>query len=170
MLTLEDVLERHGAILGRVLAGYSRPGAERQDLAQELAVALLLALPRLREENALRTFVVRVAHHVGLQHVARERTRRRRESALLNENGQDLDLLDASPGPEASLGTRQAVERLAAAIRKVPIGARQALLLSLEGFDNAEIAEMLGLDANTVGVRLHRARGRLREILDGRHA
>jgi RNA polymerase sigma factor (sigma-70 family) len=44
---------------------------------------------------------------------------------------------------------------------------RRLLLLSVEGFDGPEIAEMLGIGAGAVRMRLTRARGRLREVLGG---
>ena len=47
-------------------------------------------------------------------------------------------------------------------MRSLPLGARQVLVLTLEGLTHAEIAEVLGLAENVVSVRLNRARAALR--------
>jgi RNA polymerase sigma-70 factor (ECF subfamily) len=55
------------------------------------------------------------------------------------------------------------VERLAEALRRLPLGLRQTLSLTLEGLSQSEIAEVLELSENVVSVRLHRARKLLRD-------
>jgi RNA polymerase sigma-70 factor (ECF subfamily) len=52
-----------------------------------------------------------------------------------------------------------------AAVRQLPPSQRQVVMLYLEGLVNLEIAEVLGVTANNVGVRLARARQLLRELL-----
>ena len=51
------------------------------------------------------------------------------------------------------------------AVRLLPIAYRQPVILTLEDFSPAEIATMLGLSQNVIGVRLNRARSMLREML-----
>ena len=50
-------------------------------------------------------------------------------------------------------------------MRQLPLGLRQPAVLTLEGFTPAEIAEMLGLTANGVSIRLTRARAALRDLM-----
>jgi RNA polymerase sigma-70 factor (ECF subfamily) len=85
---------------------------------------------------------------------------RRRASGSPLEEGEHAS---PAPGPEREAQARQEVERLAAAIRGLPLGARQVLALTLEGLSQREIGEVLGADENAVSVRLHRARAALRE-------
>ena len=51
-------------------------------------------------------------------------------------------------------------------MRSLPLGARQVLVLALEGLTHSEIGDVLGLAENVVSVRLHRARVALRAHLD----
>ena len=44
-------------------------------------------------------------------------------------------------------------------------GARALIALHLEGYDHAEVGGILGLTANHVGVKLHRIKARLTELL-----
>ncbi len=55
---------------------------------------------------------------------------------------------------------------LLAAVQRLPLLYRQPVVLMLEDFSPAEIAALLGLSANVVGVRLNRARGLLRELME----
>ena len=52
-------------------------------------------------------------------------------------------------------------ERLADAVRRLPLGQRQAVVLYLEDFSQAEIAATLGITEGAVAVRLTRARDAL---------
>jgi len=47
---LEAVLEAHGQALGRLAASYAKDLGEREDLFQEIVVAIWKALPRFRGE------------------------------------------------------------------------------------------------------------------------
>jgi RNA polymerase sigma-70 factor (ECF subfamily) len=71
-----------------------------------------------------------------------------------------------SDQPEAVAIERELAERLRWAITKLPD--REANVLSLRylgEMTNAEIASTLGITAGAVGVALHKARAKLRELL-----
>ena len=155
------VLRTHGPALARLVSAYARDRSEREDLQQDIALALWVALPRFRGECPERAFVLRVAHNRALTLVTR---RRRTITVVIDE---DLDPVDPAPHPEAVLHDRQRRRLLLAAIRRLPLAQRQALLLSLEGLDHDEIGGVLGINANAVGVRVHRARAALELLLTG---
>jgi RNA polymerase sigma factor (sigma-70 family) len=134
---------------------YAPPGSDRDDLLQEIYLALLSALPRYRGESSLRTYVLRVAHNCGIRRVGR----RRSAASPLDEG----DHASPAPGPDRQAQARQEVEQLATAVRELPLGARQVLVLTLEGLSQREIGQVLGIEDNVVSVRLHRARSVLRE-------
>ena len=151
------VIAEFGTTLARVAAIYAPPGADREDLVQEMAMALIRALPRHRGDSSLRTYVYRIAHNCGIRRIAR----RQAAGAPLDE----AEVAAPTPGPEREVAARRDVERLASAVRSLPLGARQVLVLALEGLTHAEIGEVLGLAENVVSVRLHRARAALRARL-----
>jgi RNA polymerase sigma factor (sigma-70 family) len=157
MADATSVFAEFGGMLSRVAAMYAPPGADREDLAQEMAMALVRALPRYRGDSSLRTYVYRIAHNCGIRRIAR----RRAAGAPLDE----AEVGATAPGPEREVAARRDVERLALAVGSLPLGARQVLMLALEGLTHAEIGEVLGLAENVVSVRLHRARAALRVLL-----
>jgi RNA polymerase sigma-70 factor, ECF subfamily len=155
---LARLLHEHGAALSRLAAVYEWDQQERQDLLQEIALAVWRALPSFRGESTERTFVFRIAHNRGLSHRWRQR-----RSHLDLEHAEEIP--DQRAGPEARLAHREQQERLAAAIRRLPDSYRAPVVLTLEGLTQREVADVLGAKENTIAVRLTRARRMLRELL-----
>jgi RNA polymerase sigma-70 factor (ECF subfamily) len=154
------LLEEHGGALRRLASSYERDPARREDLVQEIALAIWQALPGFREECSERTFLFRIAHNRGLTHVWRRRATR----------GQ-ADLTEAAPvadsreGPESRAEGNERRARLREAVLALPIGARQVITLTLEGLSQREIGEVLGISENNVAVRVSRARRLLQQAL-----
>jgi RNA polymerase sigma factor (sigma-70 family) len=155
---LEAVLEAHGAALARLAASYTRGQGEREDLFQEIVVAIWKALPRFRGECSERTFIFRIAHNRGIAHLARRRT-------PIAGAPDELDVQAPGPNPEQALATAQEGRRLLEAVQRLPLGYRQVVTLALEGFGYGEIADVLGITESNVGARLTRARKMLRQML-----
>jgi RNA polymerase sigma factor (sigma-70 family) len=156
----EQVLREHGPLLSRIAASFEARPAERDDLLQEITLAIWRALPRFRHEAPLRSFVARIAHNRCLDHLVSRQRDGRRLTALSEE------IADAGAGPERQTTSSQDRSRLMAAVRQLPVGLRQVVTLALEGFAHAEIAAVLGLEVNTVDVRLSRARRALKDALE----
>jgi RNA polymerase sigma-70 factor (ECF subfamily) len=153
---LRRVLLEQGASLRRMASAWTRDAAERDDLLQDIALALLVALPTFRNECPQRAFVWRIAHNRCLL-VARQRRRPAGQAhvALTDEH--------ASPqrSPEAQLEQGQRARLLQTALRSLSEDHRAVLVLSFEGLSHDDIGEVVGASANAVGVRLHRARAAL---------
>ena len=161
-ITLERHFDRlvatNGPALTRIASTYTNTSSDRDDLLQEIAMALWQALPRFRGECSERTFLFRIAHNRAIAHLARTRS----QPAVCEE----LDVHDPAPNPEAGLVREQSVERLREAIHRLPLVYRQVITLSLEGLGYGEIAEVLGISETNVGARLTRARQLLRDSLE----
>jgi RNA polymerase sigma-70 factor (ECF subfamily) len=56
-------------------------------------------------------------------------------------------------------------ERLYKAIRTLSETERAIVSLHLDGYDNKEVSQLLGITANLVGVKLHRAKQQLTTLL-----
>jgi RNA polymerase sigma factor (sigma-70 family) len=145
----------------RLTACYeSRPDA-REDLLQEILVAIWKALPSFRGDCSEKTFALRVAHNRCLTHVWRRGKSRESESEL-------PEVPDPRKNPEALAIESRRRETLLAAIRVLPVNYRQVLTLALEDLAPAEIAAVIGVSENNAAVRLNRARKALRGILEER--
>jgi RNA polymerase sigma factor (sigma-70 family) len=145
--------------LRRLAASYEANPAQREDLLQEMLLALLRALPRFRGESSERTFVYRVAQNRALTHLLRR-----------PQAAQGLDAAaaeaDPRPSPEEQATQAQRLAALQAALRRLPLSQRQILVLALEGLSLREVGEILGITENNAAVRLSRARNALREAME----
>ena len=159
-LQYERIYAAYGAAFARLAGCYeSRPEA-REDLLQEILVAVWKALPGFRGDCSEKTFAFRVAHNRCLTHV----WKRSKASASA---GELPELPDPRGNPEAlAIDTRRR-ESLLAAIRALPVNYAQAITLALEDLSTAEIASVLGISENNAAVRLNRARNALRKLLGG---
>jgi RNA polymerase sigma-70 factor (ECF subfamily) len=154
------LMKAEGAALTRLAASYARGSDDRDDLFQDIAVAIWQALPRFRGECSERTFLFRIAHNRGIAHIARRRPH-------MIESGEDLELRDERPDPEQSLSAEQQRQRLLNAVLMLPVGYRQVVSLALEGMSYQEIGDILGISESNAGARLTRARHMLRRSLNG---
>jgi RNA polymerase sigma-70 factor (ECF subfamily) len=156
--SFDRLLAANGRALMRLAAAYTDTSSDRDDLLQEIAMALWQALPRFRSECSERTFLYRIATNRAIAYLAR-----RRAHPVTDD---EIEVHDPAPDPETGLVQQQRVKRLKRAIRRLPLVYRQAITLSLEGLGYGEIAEVLGISESNVGVRLTRARQILRESLE----
>ena len=144
--------------LGRLSGSYAGSTGERDDLLQEIALALWQALPRFRGECSERTFLFRIAHNRCINHISRRRP-------MESLQAMELDPADDARPIELALGQAQESARLLQAVQRLPLIQRQVIVLALEDMDYQEIASVLGISETNVGVRLNRARTSLKRLM-----
>jgi RNA polymerase sigma factor (sigma-70 family) len=155
----EDLVSEYQTMVARICASYERDRDLCRDLSQEVWFAVWRALPAYRADASLKTFLARIAQFRAITHATQHARHPRGE--LLSP-----DLIDGDPPPEAMALASAERGSLLAAVQRLPLLYRQPVVLMLEDFSPAEIAALLGLSANVVGVRLNRARGLLRELME----
>jgi RNA polymerase sigma factor (sigma-70 family) len=149
------LVSEHERAIHRMASSYERDAARRQDLIQDVWLALWQALPGFRGESSERTFVFRIAHNRGVSHIQHWR---RRRTETLDETAR---IPHTAADPEDALAARQRGEQLRLAVTGLPLGLRQVIVLVLEGLSYREIGDVLGISENNVAVRVARARGAL---------
>jgi len=154
----DRLLKANHASLTRLASSYTGNRSDRDDLLQEIAMALWRALPAFRGECSERTFLYRIAHNRCITHISK-----RRDSVSLDEAR--IDPEDPTGSSEAIVGAEQERRRFLRAIRELPEIHREVLVLFLEGMNYGEIAAVVGISENNVGVRLNRVRQKLKALL-----
>lgn len=146
-----DLIETYASPIRRLCAAYADNGQDREDLFQDIFLAVWRALPAFRGDASLRTWLYRIAHNVALTWRTRDRRRQSRERQFdeTTEGCSEMDL------------RRLALKR---AIAAMPPGDRTLTLLWLEGLSAAEIEAVTGIKSATVAVRLSRIRKHLQPV------
>lgn len=153
-------LQAHGRILHHVAHGFAE-GADREDLLQELLLALWQAIPRFAGESTPATFIYRVAHNTALTWKRTQKNYQRK----LDTFEVTLDQYSPAATPGVGLREAEALELVYAHIRELLPVDRSLLLLHLDGIAYAEIAALHGLSVSNVGVRLNRLKQKLTSAL-----
>ena len=150
------MLRRYIAPLRRLAWSYEHEPAAREDLFQEIAMALWTALPRFRGDSSERTFIYRVAHNTALTVTARRRRHGTRE-----QQGEPHHEPASPFDHEADAIDKQRRALLWTEVQDLPIQDRQVIVLHLEGLSAAEIEAVTGLTAGAIATRLTRIRQKL---------
>jgi RNA polymerase sigma factor (sigma-70 family) len=156
----QQVREQHGPLVWatafRILADH----AEAADCSQDVfAEVLERSSPHeVRDWPAfLRWLTVKRALN---------RLRQRRNEAGRRVIAEMTGLPGAMPGPVEEAEWNELVDRIRVEIARLPVQQGEVFWLRcVEQLSYVEIGQQLGLDANAVGVLVHRVRTRLREVL-----
>jgi len=146
----------HAARVYTVVRRLAGDDALAEDLAQDAWIRAFRKLDLFRGDASFGTWMYRLATNTALN---RLRRRGRRD-----EVEQEAEV----SRPAASLDDAVINQRLLAeALDRLPDGYRRVLVLhDLEGHTHEEIGELLGVAAGTSKSQLHKARARMRELLD----
>lgn len=150
----------------RTLFSYEADAQLREDLAQEVFLALLHSVGTVMAADNEKAYVFRIVHNVAVDHIAKAVKQRTDylEPDRLNEL-QEAQQVGVAPSPAVQVSQNQQREQLLRAVSKMSTPNRQVIALVLEDFSQQEIANILQLRGNTVRVRINRAKTELRRLL-----
>jgi RNA polymerase sigma-70 factor, ECF subfamily len=137
------------------------PGAEAEEAVQEALARAWTSRHSCRTPDAPLPWVLEITRNESRRLI--ERRARRELRAPIEPAARDPEVEDdALMGTTTRVSVEQALERLGDADR------RMIRLRYADDLTHAEVARRLGVPVGTVKVRLHRARGRLRVLLEDR--
>ncbi len=136
---------------------------DAEDTMQEVLVKSVPYLPKFDSPKALAVWLYKVAKNRCLMSRRKSKFAPKEDLSLeeLMPDRQELEQLSGGGGinPEAFAIRSEEAGRLREAIHRLPPQYRIVLVLrDMEGLTDEEVAEITGLRAGTVRVRLHRAR------------
>lgn len=160
---IQTILTEHAPLLARVAATFEANLALQDELIQEMSLAVWRAFDAgsfsheegFRGEASIKTYVARIAHNKAVDHVIKEQKRVEVSGA---ENVQYENAVTEGDCTDQTLD-------LMSALHKLEVKYRQVMALQLEGFNQNEIAQTLGLTESAVAKRASRARQQLTSLM-----
>ena len=145
------IFRTHAASVYRRLTRVLGPIPARDDLTQDVFLALYRALPRFRGEAKLTTLVHRIALNKAYEHLRRQS----RRPATLVDGAFFDELRAAGATPESHACTREELTRVFACLARNKPKKRIALLLRLvDGLSFEEIGELVDASPEAVAKRV----------------
>ncbi|NMH86999.1 sigma-70 family RNA polymerase sigma factor [Flavivirga algicola] len=151
----EDFLKlicKHQALVYKVCNIYRDTKEDKEDLFQEIIYQLFRAYPKFEGRSKVTTWMYRIALNTAMASF--------RKSKVVMSKEKDI--------PELPLQEKEEninKERLFLAIRQLNDADKALVSLYLEGLDNSEIANVIGITKNNVGVRLNRIKNKIKTLI-----
>lgn len=160
----EQLVRRHQKHVFDLVSGMIRQKLDVEDVAQRVFLKTYRGIQRFNQRAAFSTWLYRIAMNECLDYLRKQRTWPLVYEANLSE--EQVSRLEGialattkQGGPIERIEAKEALDRILGSLSEQD---RQLLILrEAEGFSIRELAEILGLNVNTVKIRLFRARGRV---------
>ena len=158
----ELLMRRYNQRLYRITRAIVRDDAEAEDVTQDAWVRAFEHLDQFEGRARFSTWLTRIAVHEA--------------SARIRRRGRQTDIEDSMPtlasdaaGPEERAADHELGRVIEEAVDRLPEVYGSAFMLrEIEGLSTEETAACLGIPAETVKTRLHRARALLRNHITAR--
>ncbi|MEE8553349.1 MAG: sigma-70 family RNA polymerase sigma factor [Desulfobacterales bacterium] len=144
---------------------------EAEDIAQEVFEKVNRSLRNFKGESKLSTWLYRIATNSAIDRMRTPSFKRSLESTSLEDaigvEDRNVWLGHKKTLTDQTFIRKEMSECVREFIDKLPSDYKTVILLSeLEGFKNTEIADILQISLDTVKIRLHRARAKLKAVLN----
>jgi RNA polymerase sigma-70 factor (ECF subfamily) len=167
-----EIMQRYRGPITNYLYRFLNDYEEAVDLAQETFVRVYFAIDRYHTQFAFSTYIYRIATNLAISEIRRRKRRRLMSLTGLFQGEGDRNV-EFQPPDERKLADREMLDderdrQIAAAIAALPEKYRTPIILrDIQGKSYDEVAEIMGLGLGTTKSRISRARGLLKERLEG---
>ena len=164
VIDFDTVVEKYADFVYNVAFRVMGSPQDAEDVAQEAFISAYRAFDRFRGESRVTTWLYRITVNAALM-----RLRKEKRARTLTQTGlEDVDVVNWDDTPERSAASSELGEKLQEGISHLQPDLRAAIVLrDVEGLNNAEAAEVLGIGVASFKSRLHRGRVILRKFLSG---
>jgi RNA polymerase sigma-70 factor (ECF subfamily) len=156
-----DVYDSHYRRIRRFVLALVKNESVADDVIQDTFLRVQKNLDDLHDPSRLSAWIHRIAFNLCQDHF-----RRVRSDPVSDDSPTDVEEVPSGSSVEEAAGQEEMGSCVRDKVDQLPRNLRTVLILhDVSELTHREIAEVLGLEVGTVRVTLHRARARLREIL-----
>lgn len=162
----EILMRRNNQKLFRVIRGYVQDQKEIEDIMQDAYLTAYEKLWQYKQDAQFSTWLIRIGINLALSKI-KKKTKLKFTTTLTNTENNLVELKqDDQPGPENKMMRKEAKEILEEAIGNLDEKYRAVYIMrEIEEMSISEIAECTDISESNVKVRLHRAKGMIKENL-----
>ena len=163
-MAFRDIVERFQAKVFSIIYGILRNRNDAEDIAQQVFAKVYFSLPNFDFRSSLLTWIYKITVNECYDYLRKKKVRKLvYESDFSEEESQRIQNSEASTDTEPLIDERLAQRDLVMKLlEKVSEEDRNLILLKeVEGHSVEELAEMTGMNENTIKVKLFRARQKL---------
>ena len=147
-------IQQHQGILHKLCRLYRDSPEDREDLFQEMIYQLWKSYPSFSGNAKISTWMYRIALNTAL--------------AGFRKRSLPVTYTDSFPDLPATADNNTTIQqdRLFAALRQLSDAEKAIIALYLDDMSYQEIAGIIGIDENYVGVKINRIKNKLKNILN----
>lgn len=148
----EEWLEKHKGLLFKIIRSYATDPQNQDDLFQDICLQIYRSIPNFEARSAVSTWLYRISLNTAIKWSTKENRH--------HLNNQHIELV-ANVLEDTHDPLHNRLQWLYSEIHKLDEVDRSLTLLLLEGYSYKEIADIIGISANHIGVKLHRIKKNL---------
>ncbi len=148
------LIKEHQGIIHKICRLYRESKEDREDLFQEIIFQLWKAWPTFKGDAKISTWIYRIALNTAI--------------AVFRKNKPNIQYTPVLPEmPEQEQNEELALrqEQLFAALKLLDDNEKAIITLYLEDMNYQQIAEIIGINENYVGVKLNRMKNKIQKLL-----
>ena len=155
----KEWLAEHQGLMFKVIRAYTSTHQDSDDLLQDILTQLWISIPRFSGECKESTWIYKVSLNTALTW---QRGQKKNQKISIEHRQPETAELQATETSDNEI-----IDQLYDRIRRLPKVETSLILMHLDGLSYNEMAEILGISPNNVGVKLNRAKKQLAQLLEG---
>lgn len=145
-----QLFSAHYPKIFRLCKGYFKGNEDRAaDAAQETFIKVWQNLDSFKGEAKIDTWIYRIAVNTCLTKLRKK------------DNSISIEALDLSNQENSDSGKEEQYAKMYDCISKLPSAGRMIIIMTIEGLDYSDIAQIIGISEQNLRVRIHRIKQQL---------
>ncbi|NBB20685.1 sigma-70 family RNA polymerase sigma factor [Runella sp. CRIBMP] len=148
------LMAEHQGIIHKICRLYRDSREDREDLFQEITFQLWKSFPSFKGNSLISTWLYRIALNTAIASYRKEKP--------------TIDYVETLPEFAEELQNEELIlrqERLLTAIKQLSESEKAIIALYLDDLSYLQIAEILGISENNVGVKINRIKTKIQQLL-----
>jgi len=155
MKNFKNIIQLHKAIIYKVARAYTDNSFDLKDLYQEIVIQIWKSIDRFKGQSKQSSYIYRIALNTAINF----------KKKIRKNPSVDISDMNFKDERERDDGREDKLSLLHSAINQLSKDEKAIIILYLDEYSHKEIAEVIGISSNYIGVKVNRIKNKLAEIL-----